>query len=208
MSDAAIKALVARSVADALAEHKANISRNGNDNHDSGSGERRQEFTLICGRMFPGESDRVEKYIGGLPDMIQGSVMASKPKTMKEAIEIANDLKTRRSIPLLKGNLKRRENSTTTQATTIHNNNLLRSKMCQGLILLDLVRRRTMLELFHCTTSESFTTMGHALIDCLELKNRNHGNLAGGAEAREMVYALGKGETDQDLNNMEDDINA
>nr|GEU91770.1 hypothetical protein [Tanacetum cinerariifolium] len=42
MSDAAIKALVARSVADALAEHEANISRNGYDNYDTDSGERRQ----------------------------------------------------------------------------------------------------------------------------------------------------------------------
>ncbi|GKA44876.1 putative reverse transcriptase domain-containing protein [Tanacetum coccineum] len=51
-----------------------------------------QEFALMCGRMFPEESDEVEKYVGGLPDMIQGSVMASKPKTMQDAIEFANDL--------------------------------------------------------------------------------------------------------------------
>ncbi|GJX50414.1 putative reverse transcriptase domain-containing protein, partial [Tanacetum coccineum] len=38
------------------------------------------------------ESNEVEKYVGGLPDMIQGSVMASKPKTMQDAIEFANDL--------------------------------------------------------------------------------------------------------------------
>ncbi|GKB94882.1 hypothetical protein Tco_0981019 [Tanacetum coccineum] len=44
--------------------------------------------------------------------------------------------------------------------------------------------------------------------DCPELKNRNHGNQTGGTEARGMVYALGGGETDQDPNNMEDDINA
>ncbi|GJZ24802.1 hypothetical protein Tco_0562261 [Tanacetum coccineum] len=43
-------------------------------------------------RMFLEDSDQVEKYVGGLPDMIQGSVMASKPKTMQEAIEFANDL--------------------------------------------------------------------------------------------------------------------
>nr|GEZ64361.1 putative reverse transcriptase domain-containing protein [Tanacetum cinerariifolium] len=43
-------------------------------------------------RMFLEESDQVEKYVGGLPDMIQWSVMASKPKTMQEVIEIANDL--------------------------------------------------------------------------------------------------------------------
>ncbi|GJR67386.1 putative reverse transcriptase domain-containing protein [Tanacetum coccineum] len=51
-----------------------------------------QELALMCGRMFPEESDQMEKYVGGLPDMIQGSVMASKLKTMQEAIEFANDL--------------------------------------------------------------------------------------------------------------------
>ncbi|GJR97522.1 hypothetical protein Tco_0269696, partial [Tanacetum coccineum] len=43
-------------------------------------------------RIFPEESNEVEKYVGGLPDMIQGSVMASKRKIMQDAIEIANDL--------------------------------------------------------------------------------------------------------------------
>ncbi|GKE78631.1 reverse transcriptase domain-containing protein [Tanacetum coccineum] len=51
-----------------------------------------QKLALMCGRMFFKESNHVEKYIGGLPDMIQGSVMPSKPNIMQEAIEIANDL--------------------------------------------------------------------------------------------------------------------
>nr|GEX30635.1 retrotransposable element Tf2 [Tanacetum cinerariifolium] len=38
------------------------------------------------------ESDRVERYIGGLPDTIHGSVAASKPKTMQEATEMATGL--------------------------------------------------------------------------------------------------------------------
>ncbi|GKA74508.1 hypothetical protein Tco_0780810 [Tanacetum coccineum] len=38
------------------------------------------------------ESDKVEKYVGGLPDMRHGSVVASKPKTMQDAIEIATEL--------------------------------------------------------------------------------------------------------------------
>ncbi|GJS70860.1 putative reverse transcriptase domain-containing protein [Tanacetum coccineum] len=38
------------------------------------------------------ESNEVKKYVGGLPDMIQGSVMASKPKTMQDAIEFATEL--------------------------------------------------------------------------------------------------------------------
>ncbi|GKG17223.1 hypothetical protein Tco_0362180, partial [Tanacetum coccineum] len=42
--------------------------------------------------MFLEESDKVERYVGGLPDMIQGSVVASKPKTMQEATEMASEL--------------------------------------------------------------------------------------------------------------------
>nr|GEX64179.1 reverse transcriptase domain-containing protein [Tanacetum cinerariifolium] len=51
-----------------------------------------QELELMCRRMFTEESDEVEKYVSGLPDMIQGSVMASKQKTMQDAIEFANEL--------------------------------------------------------------------------------------------------------------------
>ncbi|GJX10532.1 hypothetical protein Tco_0200391 [Tanacetum coccineum] len=43
-----------------------------------------QQLALMCSRMFPEEVDKIEKYIGGLPDMILGSVMASKSKTMQE----------------------------------------------------------------------------------------------------------------------------
>ncbi|GJS12531.1 putative reverse transcriptase domain-containing protein [Tanacetum coccineum] len=42
--------------------------------------------------MFTKESDKIEKYVAGLPDMIHGSVMASKPKTMQDAIEFAIEL--------------------------------------------------------------------------------------------------------------------
>ncbi|GKB27971.1 putative reverse transcriptase domain-containing protein [Tanacetum coccineum] len=51
-----------------------------------------QELALLCGRMFPKESDKIEKYVSGLPDMIHRSVVASKPKTMQDAVEIATEL--------------------------------------------------------------------------------------------------------------------
>ncbi|GJY70114.1 putative reverse transcriptase domain-containing protein [Tanacetum coccineum] len=38
------------------------------------------------------ESDEIEKYVGGLPDMIHGSVMASKLKIMQDAIDFATEL--------------------------------------------------------------------------------------------------------------------
>nr|GFB58221.1 hypothetical protein [Tanacetum cinerariifolium] len=93
------------------------LSRNGEDNHDSRTGVRRQappvceytyqdfikckpiyfkgtggvELALMCAKMFPEESDKIERYIDGLPDMIYGSVMASKPKTMQD-IEFTTEL--------------------------------------------------------------------------------------------------------------------
>ncbi|GKB12514.1 hypothetical protein Tco_0846437 [Tanacetum coccineum] len=50
-----------------------------------------RELALMCGRMFPEESDEVEKYVSGLPDMIRGNVMSYRPQTMEEVIEFAND---------------------------------------------------------------------------------------------------------------------
>ncbi|GKD27848.1 putative reverse transcriptase domain-containing protein [Tanacetum coccineum] len=145
-------------VADALVERDAEKSRNGDDNHDSGTGVRRQapvarECTYsdfhkfarqikfatctlqendltwwnshvktvghdvayamtwkalkkmttdkYCPRgeikkleieLWKLKSDEVEIYVGGLPDMIQGSVMASKPKKIQDAIEFATEL--------------------------------------------------------------------------------------------------------------------
>ncbi|GJX87929.1 reverse transcriptase domain-containing protein [Tanacetum coccineum] len=42
--------------------------------------------------MFPKESDKIERYVSGLLDMIYGSVIASSPKIMQEAIKIATEL--------------------------------------------------------------------------------------------------------------------
>ncbi|GKE58404.1 reverse transcriptase domain-containing protein, partial [Tanacetum coccineum] len=44
--------------------------------------QRFQELALMCGRMFLKVLDEVEKYVGGLLDMIQGNEMSTKPKTM------------------------------------------------------------------------------------------------------------------------------
>nr|GEU60701.1 putative reverse transcriptase domain-containing protein [Tanacetum cinerariifolium] len=41
---------------------------------------------------FKGTEGVIDKYISGLPDNIYGSVKASKPKTLNETIELANDL--------------------------------------------------------------------------------------------------------------------
>ncbi|GJT38633.1 hypothetical protein Tco_0938498 [Tanacetum coccineum] len=73
-------------------------SGKGHDSHDLGSGRKKTVPTALCAHiqgflklMFPGESDEVEKYVGGLPDIL-GNVMSAIPKTMQKAIELANDL--------------------------------------------------------------------------------------------------------------------
>ncbi|GJS26070.1 putative reverse transcriptase domain-containing protein [Tanacetum coccineum] len=58
--------------------------------------QRFQELALLSDRMFPEEADKIERYVGGMPDPIYSSVVASKPKTMQEAIEMATGLMERR----------------------------------------------------------------------------------------------------------------
>nr|GEW64139.1 putative reverse transcriptase domain-containing protein [Tanacetum cinerariifolium] len=54
--------------------------------------ERFQELTLICTKFVADETEKIDKYVSGLPDNIYGSVQALKPKTLDETIELANDL--------------------------------------------------------------------------------------------------------------------
>ncbi|GJX52006.1 hypothetical protein Tco_0280375 [Tanacetum coccineum] len=84
--------MINQGVTAALAARDANT--NVVDNHNSGTGARRNERATR--EMFPEESDKVEKYVGGLPDMIHGSVVASKPKTMQEATEMAIEVMDKR----------------------------------------------------------------------------------------------------------------
>nr|GEU75171.1 hypothetical protein [Tanacetum cinerariifolium] len=57
-----------------------------------------QELALMYERMFPEEAEKVERYIGGLPDMINGYVKASKPQSMQEAIEFATEMMDKKML--------------------------------------------------------------------------------------------------------------
>nr|GEY05740.1 hypothetical protein [Tanacetum cinerariifolium] len=50
------------------------------------------ELTLMCTKLVANESEKIDKYISGLPDSIYGNVKSSKPKTLDETIELTNDL--------------------------------------------------------------------------------------------------------------------
>ncbi|GKD55659.1 hypothetical protein Tco_1289046 [Tanacetum coccineum] len=87
VTNAQLKAMIDQGVTAALAARDANT--NGVDSHNSRTCVRRNE-------MFPRESDKIKRYVGGLPDMIHRSVVTSKPKTMQEATEIATELMDKR----------------------------------------------------------------------------------------------------------------
>ncbi|GJX54421.1 reverse transcriptase domain-containing protein [Tanacetum coccineum] len=47
---------------------------------------------MLCTKMLLEEEDRVEKFIGGLSDNIQGNVIAAEPTRLQDAVCIANNL--------------------------------------------------------------------------------------------------------------------
>ncbi|GJX16401.1 hypothetical protein Tco_0217233 [Tanacetum coccineum] len=51
--------------------------------------ERFQELTLICTKFVANETEKVDKYISGLPNNIYGNVKSARPKTLDETIELA-----------------------------------------------------------------------------------------------------------------------
>ncbi|GJW19111.1 putative reverse transcriptase domain-containing protein [Tanacetum coccineum] len=62
----------------------------------------------MCGRMFHEELEEVEKYVGGLLDMIWGNVMSYQPKTMEKAIEFANDQMDKKVLTITKRKVKQK----------------------------------------------------------------------------------------------------
>ncbi|GKB18512.1 reverse transcriptase domain-containing protein [Tanacetum coccineum] len=63
--------------------HMKTVSQDVKDTDVASYTLRFQELALMCGRMFHEESEEVEKYIGGIPDMIRGN-MDQKVLTITE----------------------------------------------------------------------------------------------------------------------------
>ncbi|GKC59551.1 reverse transcriptase domain-containing protein [Tanacetum coccineum] len=99
-----------------------------------------QELILLCSRMVLDELDKVKKYTRGLPDSIQGSLLTYAARQSENKRRLDNNSRK-----------------------TILNSFLTRGRMWPGLIRQSLVKRESMLELYPCATSASFTTMGRAL---------------------------------------------
>ncbi|GKC23987.1 putative reverse transcriptase domain-containing protein [Tanacetum coccineum] len=66
-----------------------NLTVKGNDL--TAYNQRFQELTLLCTKMVPEEKDKVEKYIGGLPDNIQGNVIGYAIKNAENKRRFGNN---------------------------------------------------------------------------------------------------------------------
>ncbi|GKB86813.1 reverse transcriptase domain-containing protein, partial [Tanacetum coccineum] len=73
-----------------MAEELYNLTVKGNDLKPYVR--RFQELTVLCPKMVPNNEKLLEAFIGRLPQSIEGNVIASKPQTLEEAINIAQRL--------------------------------------------------------------------------------------------------------------------
>ncbi|GKD43260.1 putative reverse transcriptase domain-containing protein, partial [Tanacetum coccineum] len=138
--------------------------------------QRFQELTMMCTKMVPEEEDRVEKIIGGLPDNIQGNVIAAEPTRLQDAIRIANNLMDQK----LKGYaVKNAEIKRRLEVNQRDNHG-------------------------HQPPFKRPNVRGHFRSDCPKLKDQNRVNKAGNkngvGEARGKAYVLGGGEANPDSN--------
>ncbi|GJY96552.1 putative reverse transcriptase domain-containing protein [Tanacetum coccineum] len=150
-----------------------------------------RELALMCDRMFPEESAKVERYVGGLPAMIHGSVSASKPQSMQEAIEFAIEMMDKKMLIAVE---RQAENKRKFEDTSRNNQNQQQS-----------FKRNNVAQAYPAGTRDKKPYGGtkplcHFISDYPMLKNGNQGNRDGNGNAVAKAYAVGSTRTNSNSN--------
>ncbi|GKB49566.1 putative reverse transcriptase domain-containing protein [Tanacetum coccineum] len=145
--------------------------------------------------IFPEESNRIEKYVGGLPDMIHGSVVASKPKTMQEATEMAIEVMDKRIQTFADSQTENKRKPDYNQQPQQHHKNKRQNTSRAYVAGIRGTRSGQKPTCFECGAQ------GHFKRECPKLKNNNNrGNQVRGGNALAKVYAVGHTGTNPDSN--------
>ncbi|GJS21916.1 putative reverse transcriptase domain-containing protein [Tanacetum coccineum] len=151
--------------------------------------------------MDPDESDKVEKYTGGLRDSIQGSVMASKTKTLQEAIDLRRSLMDQK---LLTNATRQAENKRKIDNNSRNNQSQQPPYKRQNVVRDYTVepgdKKRAPQTVQKTGMCYECGSQGHFKRHFPKLNNRNRRNLAGYGEACGNAYVLGGGEPNPDSN--------
>ncbi|GKE50805.1 putative reverse transcriptase domain-containing protein [Tanacetum coccineum] len=155
--------------------------------------------------MFPEESDKIERYVGRLPDIIHGNIVASKPKTMQEAVEMAIELmdkKVSTTVCVLQSK------PTTTEQEAEHWQGLYYmdchfARDCMSAGIANNANNQRGTRSGQKPTCFEFGVRGHFKRECPKLKNnKNRRNQVGNDRAPAKVYAVGHAGTNPDSNVM------
>nr|GFB94561.1 hypothetical protein [Tanacetum cinerariifolium] len=150
-----------------------------------------QELTMMCTKMVPKEEDRVEKFIGGLPDNIQGNVIAAKPTRLQDDVRIANNLMDKK----LNGYAVRNaENKRRFDTNHRDNRGSVMAVTTQGTPR----KNQKVVTCFECGAQ------GHYRKNCPKIKNQNCGNKARVPNARGKAYVLVGGDANPGSNTVTD----
>nr|GEV11868.1 reverse transcriptase domain-containing protein [Tanacetum cinerariifolium] len=185
--------------------------------------QRFQELALLCVRMFPEEADKIERYVSGLPDVIHRSVVASRPKTMQEAIEMANKLMDKRNNTWTErqAESKRKVDDTSRSNQSQQQQHNKRQNIgmayttgsgekkpykghiahdCKSTANFNTANNQRCNGTGQKPTCDEYGSQGHFKKDCPKFKNNNHGAQGGNAAAPAKVYAVGRARTNPDSN--------
>ncbi|GJV23065.1 reverse transcriptase domain-containing protein [Tanacetum coccineum] len=185
-----------------------NLAVKGNDL--SAYTQRFQELVLLCTKMVPKEEDRVEKFIGGLLDNIQGNVIVVEPTRLQDNVAreytVGNSKKKGYARSLLYCNKCKLHHEG--QCTMKCMNYKKVGHMTRdGRVVVAATTQRTLVENQRVVTCFGCGGYRHYKSDYPKLKNQNRGNKAVNNEARRRDYALGGGDGNPDSNVVTDVVN-
>ncbi|GJU25887.1 putative reverse transcriptase domain-containing protein [Tanacetum coccineum] len=195
-----------------------------------GYNQRFQELALLCVRMFSEESDKIKRYVGGLPNMIHGNIVTSKPKTMQEAAEMATELMDKKVSTIAERQAENKRKAYTTRtgekkpyggskplcakcnyhhdgpcAPKCHKCNKFGhfARDCRSAGNANNANNQRGTGSGQKPTCFECGVQGHFKRECLKLKNKkSHGNQVGNDMVPSKVYAVGHAGTNPDSNVM------